>query len=598
LKNLFLCLSLIFSLTACKKEYTEAEIKAESKKLNEFFEENFNMWVDRYPTYQTYLGIKKDYGKLDNETAEFKAEDLELDKKALKRLKKFDYNALDEESKLSYDIFKYDLKSSIDSHKWRYYNYPLNQMFGYQSTTPSFLINMHGISNKKEALDYISRLKEIKRVFDERMVFLKEQEKKQIFPPKFVFPKVIQDSKNIITGVPFDKGPKESPLLDDFSKKISKIKLNKKDHEELIKQAKSALTEFVAPAFQELISYSEKMHQRLTDNFGVWALPNGDKYYFHKLKKITTIKISADEIHELGLKEVARIHAEMNKIRESVGFKGGLKEFFKFMREDKQFYYPNNKQGKEAYLEDTKKIIAKMKVALPKLFNTFPKAELKVKAVEPYREKSAGIAFYQRPPMFGDRPGIYYVNLYNMETASKYQMEALAYHEAIPGHHMQLAIQTELKDLPKFRRTGGYTSYAEGWGLYSELLPKEIGFYQDPYSDFGRLAMELWRACRLVVDTGIHSKKWSREVAIKYLKDNTPNSDLEITKGIERYFIMPGQATAYKIGMLEILRLRKMAKDHLKEKFDIREYHDVVLRNGALPLPVLEKQVRNWMNSK
>lgn len=235
-----------------------------------------------------------------------------------------------------------------------------------------------------------------------------------------------------------------------------------------------------------------------------------------------------------------------------------------------------------------------MKKSLPKMFNTFPKAELVVKPVEKFREKSAGIAFYNGPSLYGNRPGKYYVNLYKMEDVSKYEMEALAYHEALPGHHMQIAIATELEGIPKFRKLGGYTAYSEGWGLYSELLPKEFGFYKDPYSDFGRLSMELWRACRLVVDTGIHYYKWSRDKSIKYLTDNTPNAELEIEKGVERYFVMPAQATAYKVGMLKILQLRWKAKMLLKNNFDIKAFHDVILKDGAVPLNILEEKVDSW----
>ena len=282
---------------------------------------------------------------------------------------------------------------------------------------------------------------------------------------------------------------------------------------------------------------------------------------------------------------------------EKTGFDGDLKAFFNFMQTDPQFYYPETDEGKAEYLKDATAIIDNMRSRLDELFLVKPKAEMIVKAVEPFREKSAGKAFYQQPSMDGSRPGIYYANLYRMSDMPKYEMEALAYHEGIPGHHMQLAIAQELEDMPKFRRFGGYTAYIEGWGLYTELLPKEIGLYQDPYSDFGRLAMELWRACRLVVDTGIHAKQWSREDAIQYLLDNTPNPPSAVEKAIERYIVMPSQATAYKIGMIKLIELREKAKTALGDKFDIRAFHDTVLGGGALPLSVLEKRVNNWINS-
>ncbi|MGO3156191.1 MAG: DUF885 domain-containing protein, partial [Mesonia sp.] len=273
-------------------------------------------------------------------------------------------------------------------------------------------------------------------------------------------------------------------------------------------------------------------------------------------------------------------------------------EFFDFMRNDSQFYYEDSAEGREAYLTEAKQIINTMKGRLGDLFNVLPKADIKVKAVEAFREKSAGKAFYQAPALDGSRPGIYYANLYHMKAMPNYQMEALAYHEGIPGHHMQIAISQELDSIPMFRKFNFYTAYVEGWGLYTEFLPKEIGFYKDPYSDFGRLAMELWRACRLVVDTGIHAKKWTREDAIAYYKTNTPNEEGDCKKMVERHIVMPGQATAYKVGMLKILELRRKAKKELKDKFDIRDFHDAVLSQGPLPLNYLENQIDKYIEAK
>lgn len=295
---------------------------------------------------------------------------------------------------------------------------------------------------------------------------------------------------------------------------------------------------------------------------------------------------------------MARIHGEMEKIKEQVGFEGSLQDFFEFMRTDQQFYYPNTPEGKEQYLNEATGLIEVMKGRLDDLFNIKPEADIIVKAVEPFREKSAGKAFYQQPAIDGSRPGIYYANLYDMNAMPIYQMEALAYHEGIPGHHMQLAIAQELDGLPMFRKFKNHTAYVEGWGLYSELVPKEIGFYEDPYSDFGRLAMELWRSCRLVVDTGIHSKKWTREQGIAYYKENTPNAESDCIKMVERHIVMPGQATAYKVGMNKIVELREEAKAWMGDQFDIKEFHDVVLNNGSLPLNVLEEMVQDWADSK
>ncbi|MEO0700050.1 MAG: DUF885 domain-containing protein, partial [Pseudomonadota bacterium] len=276
-----------------------------------------------------------------------------------------------------------------------------------------------------------------------------------------------------------------------------------------------------------------------------------------------------------------------------VGFEGTLNEFFEYTRTGDPFFY----ETREAYLADAQAKLDEIDARLPAFFGRLPKAPMIIKPVEAFRERSAGKAFYQSPAPDGSRPGTYYVNLYNLRSMSKNELEALAYHEGKPGHHLQRALQTELDGLPAFRRFGGFTAYTEGWGLYSEELGKDMGFYQDPYSDFGRLGMELWRACRLVVDTGIHSKRWSREDAIQYLKDNTPNPEGDIVKAIERYIVMPGQATAYMVGKLKIMELRAMAREELGADFDIRGFHDAILINGPVPLSILEENIKAWVES-
>jgi len=380
--------------------------------------------------------------------------------------------------------------------------------------------------------------------------------------------------------------------------KVEKLNLPEKEELNLIAEAEKALVASVQPAYEKLIATLEDQQQRATTEDGVWKFAKGEEFYKNRLKRITTTDLSANAIHEIGLIEVARIHGEMEAIMKKVGFKGSLEDFFGFMRTDKQFYYENTAEGKEKYLAGATKIINTMKARLDDLFLTKPKAEIVVKAVEAFREKSAGKAFYQQPAIDGSRPGTYYANLYDMSAMPTYQMEALAYHEGIPGHHMQIAIAQELDSIPMFRKFSRYTAYVEGWGLYSEMLPKEIGFYSDPYSDFGRLAAELWRSCRLVVDTGIHSKKWTREEGIEYYKANTPNAESDCIKMVERHIVMPGQATAYKIGMNKIIELREDAKIQLEKDFDLREFHDVVLLNGAVPLNILEEMVQDWVDSK
>ena len=331
-----------------------------------------------------------------------------------------------------------------------------------------------------------------------------------------------------------------------------------------------------------------------TNDDGAWKLPNGAEYYQSRLKHYTTTNLTADEIHNIGLSEVARIQDEMRAIMTQVGFKGTLKDFYTFLRNDKQFVYPETTEGADEYIKEATAIIDDMKSRLDSLFITKPKADMIVKRVEAFREDTAFGAFYDQPALDGSRPGTYYINMKSVADQPKYLMQALAYHEGIPGHHMQIAIGMELDGLPKFRTLGGHTAYIEGWALYAESVPKELGLYTDPYKDFGRLSMEIFRAARLVVDTGIHSKKWTREKAVQYYLDNIPNPEGDVRAEIDRYIVWPGQATAYKIGMLKIIELRKEAESALGEKFDVREFHDVVLANGSVPLSILEELVQDW----
>ncbi|WP_299780705.1 DUF885 family protein [uncultured Formosa sp.] len=598
----------LFSISVCMscktesertKTYTEAEISAESKKVNDFFQKTFDDKVNLYPEFQTRLGIKKDYGKLNDISPEAGIRDLEVNKENLAWLTdSVNVDALSKDALLSYKLYKQNVQNNIDDYIYRLHNYPVNQMHGAQSGIPAFLINMHRIDSIPDAEAYISRLNAFNAYFSQLVENLKARENIGVMPPKFVYDKVIQDSENILVGQPFDTSKTQSTLLKDFIKKLNTLEIDEAQKSILTNKANTALLTSVKPAYEALITFMKAQKERANTDHGAWKFPDGDAFYNNAIKRTTTTNLTADEIHNIGLAEVERIHKEMNAIRIKVGFEGTLQGFFQFMKTDKQFYYTANQEGKDAYLAKAVHIIDSMKTRLDEIFITKPKSDIIVKAVESFREKSAGKAFYNRPAADGSRPGIFYANLYDMESMPTYQMEALAYHEGIPGHHMQLAIQQELKDVPMFRKFGGYTAYTEGWGLYSEFIPKEMGFYSDPYSDFGRLAMELWRACRLVVDTGIHSKKWTREEGIKYYTDNTPNAELDAVKMVERHIVMPGQATAYKIGMLKILELRNKAKDALGDAFDIREFHEVVISHGAIPLNVLEDFVDDYIASK
>jgi uncharacterized protein (DUF885 family) len=578
-------------------ETVDTDINAE---LDAWFEQKFMEGVKRSPSSLAALGIKERMDEWDDPSRAGELEELNYTRQDLAEMReKFDFDKLDADSQLSYRLMERRAEQAIEGDRFHEYGYPFNQMFGVQSGIPTFLLNRHKIDNVEDARNYIKRLEGVQDYLGTIVARSNAAFDKGINPPKFVYGHVIRDAGNVLKGLPFEEDSDDvNLLLNDFKTKVDKLDLDDETRKELYEGATTALLTSVGPAYRDMIAAMEAQQAKASTDDGVWKLPNADEYYAYRLKRITSTDMTADEIHDLGLKEVARIHAEMREIMKKVEFDGTLNEFFEFIRTDPQFVYPNTEEGRARYLKEATAWIDQMKEAIPTVFNVIPKAELEVKRVEAFREKSAGKAFYNRPAPDGSRPGVYYANLYNMEDMPIYQMEALAYHEGIPGHHMQLSISQELEGVPKFRKYGSMTAYTEGWGLYSEFLPKEMGFYKDPYSDFGRLAMEIWRAARLVVDTGLHDKKWTREEAIDYLVENTPNPKGDAIKAIERYIVMPGQATAYKIGMIKIIDLREEAKEKLGDKFNLAEYHDVVLASGPVPLNILEERVDAWVESK
>jgi uncharacterized protein (DUF885 family) len=573
--------------------------QTESDRLNTFFEESFERALEQSPMYQTSLGIKTDYDKWDDISEVGTTRELAMEVNDLAYMREnFEFDKLDDQAKISYRLFENLIEEYVERFPWRKHRYLATQMRGLHASAPSFMINMHRIQTPKDAQDYVARLQGIEDLFDQLIVNINEQAEAGIIAPKFVFKPVIEACINVIKGEPFSQTGADSTLLADFREKIAGLTpetISEAEAERLIGDARMALLEHVEPAYGKLIETLAALEKRASDDDGAWKFPEGDVYYRKALQWTTTTDMSPDEIHDLGLAEMDRIHDEMRGIMKQVKFVGNLKEFFDFTRTDPQFFKPNTEAGKQEYLDEATAIIDAMRGRLDEMFLTMPKAKIDVKRVEAFREQSAGKAFYQRPAPDGSRPGTYYANLRDMADMPVYQMEALAYHEGIPGHHMQISLAQELEGLPKFRKYGGYTAYTEGWGLYSEASPKEMGMYKDPYSDFGRLAMELWRAARLVVDTGLHHKRWTRQDAIDYLITNTPNPEGDCIHAIERYIVMPSQATAYKIGMIKIMDLRERSRKQLGSKFDIREFHDIILKNGALPLNILDEQVEIWI---
>jgi uncharacterized protein (DUF885 family) len=576
---------------------TPAPVPAKNAQLAAFFEEVDKAELALSPLSKAYRGIKDaDYGKWDDysDAAEEAARALRL--RHVQELRtRFDRSALSPEDQLSYDLFLYRSERAEALWPYRDQGYLFDQMNGEQSQAPAFLINIHKVDSVADAEAYVSRLRAMARALGQAVDEAKERQALGILPPKWVFPYVIADSRNVIDGAPFRAG-KDAPLWADFKAKVARLDADAATKTRLLDAGRAALLNDVRPAYRRVIALMEEQQKAAGTDDGIWRFPNGAAQYQALLGFYTTTDMTPEQVHQLGLQQVARIHSEMAAIKDQVGFAGTLKDFFAHMRSSKQFYYPNTDAGRQAYLSESEKARQRVAAALPRFFGRVPKSELVIQRVEPFREKSAGKAFYQAPPPDRSRPGTYYVNLYDMNDMPSNEVEALFCHEGIPGHHLQNALRVELgSDVPPFRQFGGYTAYGEGWGLYSEKLCKEMGLYEDSYRDFGRLQLELHRAIRLVVDSGIHHKKWSREQAIKYVEDNSADAPGGIVKAIERYIVYPGQATAYMVGKLKIEELRRKAEAALGPKFDIRGFHDTVLLAGAMPLDMLEKRVDEWI---
>lgn len=609
--RILLLLSSTVLLTACATQADRPEAAAappaapaeartdQNAALAGFFAEYDAAQLGRSPLAKSYRGIKdEDYGEWDDLSDAAAILDHRTDLEALGEMRRrFDPAALSEASRLSFVLFEKMIERRDRAFAFRGNEYVFDQMNGAQSELPAFLINIHRVDTKADAEAYVSRLGGLGPALDQALALSNARAAKGVLPPRWVYPYVIADARNVISGAPFGAGP-DAPLYADLKAKVAALPIPPAEKDALVAAGAKALTESVRPAYERLIAEMERQRGIAGTDDGVWRLPGGAAYYAERLSYYTTTALTADQVHQLGLDQVARIHGEMRGIMQRTGFKGDLKAFFRFMRTDKRFYAPNTQAGRDRYLAETEMAKAAVAARLPAWFGILPQAPLVVKPVEKFREKSAGKAFYQRPAPDGSRPGTYYVNLYDMADMPLTEVEALFYHEGIPGHHLQLAIQTELRDLPAFRKFGGITAYTEGWGLYAERLAKDMGLYADPYRDFGRLQLELHRAIRLVVDTGLHHKRWTREQAIKYVEDNSADAPGGIIKAIERYIIFPGQATAYMVGRLKISELRGRAEAALGGRFDVRAFHDVVLRSGPVPLDMLERQVDAWIASQ
>jgi uncharacterized protein (DUF885 family) len=587
--------------TPAPAEATTMTTEQQDQRLLAFFDEIFERDVAQSPEFQAQLGRKtEDYGRWDDHSESWAVSRNQQVEADLRRLhEEFDYEALGPTAQLSYRIFEYDQQRALRNFPWRHHDYAVTQMDNIASSIPTFLQNLHKVETRQDAEAYIARLAGVETVMAQYVELLRLRESRGVVPPILVYPRVLPAAGNMLQGAPFEETAEDGIVLADFRGKLAALALDAEEQEILLNDAANALSGPFRAGYTALIEDLTRLQGLADDNNGIWDLPDAAAYYSNRVQNWTTLERPAGEIHELGLAEVARIRGEMQQIMAEVGFAGDLPAFFDHVRTEPENYYPNTDAGRQEYLREATALIEGIYGIADDWFNVLPKAPLEVRRVEPWRESGSSTAFYNRPAPDGSRPGIFYVNMQDMNAVQKHIMNSLAYHEGAPGHHFQLAIQQELQGVPEFRKYRSYGVYSEGWALYAERLAFEAGLYEDlPMRNFGRLSEEMKRAVRLVVDSGMHSKRWSREQCIEYMTANTPMAPADIERQIERYFVDPGQALSYKVGMLTILELRERAKSALGEDFDVREFHDAVLKNGAVPLEILEQVIDGYIAAK
>jgi uncharacterized protein (DUF885 family) len=578
-----------------------AETVEESARLTTWLDEQYAQELDFSPMEKTMQGEKTDYDKLDDASEAALDRQMQWRRDSVAALRaQFDYARLDEEAKTSYDLWVYALEQRERAEPFRRHGFIFGRG-GPHAGLPNFLINFHRVDNAADMQAYVARLNAVDDVMRQYLDRSRRAVEAGIRQPRWNYDFAMNEIERVMTGAPFTEQG-SSPLWTDVQAKISTLlnagTISVAEADAFTNAARSALVDAVKPSYDEVLAWLQSDRDNApVDDLGAWALPDGAAYYDSRLFLMTTQEMSADEVHAIGVAEVARLRAEMEALKQRVGFIGTLAEFFVFMREDQQFYFPDTDAGREAYLQLARDYLDAMAATLPEYFGLLPKAGLEVRRVEAFREQPGGAQHYFGGTPDGSRPGIFYAHLSDMRAMPRYPLESIAYHEGNPGHHMQISIAQELTGLPRFRTQYSYTAYVEGWGLYAESLGKDMGFFTDPYSDFGRLSAEIWRAIRLVVDTGLHAKQWSQEQAVQYFIDNSPLPEATVRSEVERYIITPGQATAYKIGMMKFRELRERAQQRLGERFDMRDFHDTVLGGGALPLPVLEARVERWIDT-
>lgn len=570
--------------------------------LNLFYEKVFAEVLFSEPELLSSLGLVEQFGitshngKLSDESPAHQQKVFDRWKSDLAQLRKYPLDRQTSSQRLSTQVLEWFLAQEDEGEKWQWHNYPVNQLQGVQNQLPTFLANTHRLLSRQDCDYYLMRLNAVPKKFDQLLQSLRLREQKQILPPRFVVEEVLLEMSDFVA-----KPAAENVLATSFKERVGKIeKLTEKDRADFQARVETAIRQSVYPSYRKLIDYFNGVLPKTTTDDGVWKLPDGDEFYAYALRQNTTTTLKPQELHDLGLAEVARIEGEMRALLDANGFAGqSIGAAMDQLGKDPRFLFPNDDKGRADALAEYNHLIDRATDQCRQLFLTTPKAKCEVRRVEPFKEATAPGAYYEPGAMDGTRPGVFYANLRDMKETPKWSMPTLAYHEGVPGHHWQISTAQELEGLPQFRKVIPFTAYSEGWALYSEWLAKQAGWYDhDPFGDLGRLRDELFRAVRLVVDTGIHAKHWTRDQAIAYMEVKTAMGAKEVKSEIERYIVAPGQACAYKVGMLKIQELRARAHRELGDKFDQREFHEAVLKNGALPLDILDQQVNEYIKSK
>ncbi len=556
------------------------------EELHALFESEWQRGLRENPVYASYFGEREYNDQLADRSIEAIRASHEADKAALERLQAIDRDALPPEEQLNYDLFRVELEDDIEGFKYKGWLMPLNQRGGIQTFDETQ--DRIRMATEKDYRDWVARLEAFGKYTDQTIALMQKGIEDGMVMPKVVMERIPdQIARHVVDD------PKDSPFHGPFEERPEAI--DESAWSEIREQGLAAVENVVVPAYDRFQTFfNETYLPACRESVGAWDLPDGKAYYEYLARSYTTTQMTPEEIHEIGRQEVERIRKEMDAVIEEVGFEGTFNEFLEHLRTDPKFYYEDPDELLEAY----KAISKDLDPHLVKLFGRLPRVPYGVKPIPEAVAPDTTTAYYMRPAGDGSRAGYYYVNLHEPETRPKYEMDVLSVHEALPGHHLQIALAQELEGLPKFRRYGGQTAFVEGWGLYSESLCQDLGACDDPYSHFGQLTYDMWRAVRLVVDTGMHYMKWSREDAIDFFKKNAAKSEADIVNEIDRYIAWPGQALAYKIGQLRIMELKAEAKKELGKDFDIKAFHDTVLGNGAVPLNVLERIVRDWIGEQ